>query len=587
MTAMEDVRALVPRTPPEGLKDWVLQACRSELERSGLVYEVEWVEEYEPWARILDERYKPKKIKMVRVKCSCCGESCLLNWGKDGNLEYGFIHPDDEEGEWDHTVTTAGDDARCPICNEKVLVNKRSAIKDYYVTDECHVMSAQLVGEENLLALTGWTVQRRVSKAGFERLETIPSEAYVFSANDCTQLMGWRNSYSGNAGYFITYSKNWRQPRDWKERWGDEEDIFGLTPELVASSCLPHCKLDEYMKPRVGAKHYPVLYLRLYQAHPNVEGLLLHGLPRVLDDLIVKARVLVDRLPPQGRLEIPELDWSKRRPSQMLHLTKEELRMGQTQDWGLMFWELFVQTKRTGELLTSEDIRNAFCLGDEHVSQLVGRGPVAKSIRYLLDQCEALAVEEEDEDPPPCGVPDAQILTDYWTMAENLGRDLADPAVRFPQDLMAAHDRMSELMKQRELDSLASRFRIRRKLLSRYSFAADGLIIRPAASQAELTREGDALHHCVGTYGKRHAAGTTAIFFIRHRSKPGTSYYTLELNEKTLTVRQNRGKYNCARTPEIQAFEELWLRWLKAGAPRDKSGRPIIPDRQGKKGRAA
>lgn len=260
--------------------------------------------------------------------------------------------------------------------------------------------------------------------------------------------------------------------------------------------------------------------------------------------------------------------------------------MAQQQDWGFLFWELFTATKATGELLTAKDIQNAFCLGDEHVSLLVPHGQVAKSIRYLLHQCEALGVEEEDEDPPPYGVPDAQILTDYWTMSETLGRDLTDPAVRWPKDLIDAHDQASKLMKFREKKDTASQFRIRRRLLRKWSFAADGLFIRPAASQLELIEEGDHLHHCVGSYSTKHSSGKTAIFFIRRVTRPREPYYTLQLNEKSLTVKQNRGLRNCARTPEVQAFEDKWLAWVRAGAPRDKSGKPIIADTK-KKGAAA
>ena len=36
-------------------------------------------------------------------------------------------------------------------------------------------------------------------------------------------------------------------------------------------------------------------------------------------------------------------------------------------------------------------------------------------------------------------------------------------------------------------------------------------------------------------------------------------FFTLEFDEKTKTVRQNRGLRNCARTPEVNAFEKAWL----------------------------
>lgn len=584
MGAATDVRALVSRTPPEGLREWTERTCREELNRHGLVYEVEYVRDY-GLLQMLDEWAAPKKVKMVRVTCSCCGESLLLNWAQAGKRGYGFVLPVDEEGDWSHTVTADGDAAECPMCGAKVLVKKRAAIRDYYVVDGCHVMSADVIEQTGELVLTGWTVQRRVHKSGREGLEFVPAEAYVFTASDCFQLMGWRKGYGGKCGYFIQYGP-WRQPREWTETWGWEEDIFGLTPELIGRSCLPHCKLDVYMAPRPGAMHYPVAYLRLYQRHPSVESVLLHGLPRVLDGLIAGRTEAADwKKNDRGCLELPEIDWTQTRPAQMLGLTKEELRMARDQSWERLFWELFVGAKAIGELLTAEDIQNAFYLGDEHLSMLIPRRQVGKSIRYLLRQCQTLACEVDDAGADP--IPDAQILTDYWSMAETLGRDLSAPSVRYPADLIAAHDRAAELMKLKELDGLSELFRIRRRVLKKYAFISHGLLIRPAASQRELTEEGDALHHCVGSYGERHAKGETAIFFIRRVNRPREPYYTLELDEKKLEIRQNRGAYNCRRTPEVEAFEREWLAWVRAGAPRDRNGKPLAVKQYRRKESAA
>lgn len=569
---VRDYRPLVPRKPPEGLREWILKTCWNELDRYGLVYEVDYDDPFCDWPLAIPEECK--RTKMVRVTCSCCGDSMLLNWGKDAKHGYGFVLPDDVEGDWAHTVTAAGEETTCPMCGEKVLVNKRSAIRDYYVSDGCHVMSADVL-DTGELVLTGWTVQRRVYKYKGDSLSIIPSEAYVFTATDCYQLMGWRNGYSGTAGYFIQYGASWRQPEKWRERWGWENGIFGLTPELIDRSCLPHCKLDVYMAERPGAVRYPVPYLRLYQAHPNVEAVLLHGLPRVLDDLI-HAKAGEESWAEQnerGRMELPEIDWTQTRPAQMLGLTREELRMGQARDWGTLFWNLFVGAKRAGELLTDEDIENAFRLGDENVSMLIPWGQVSKSLRYLLHQCLVLAQEVDVADADP--IPDSQLLTDYWTMTEAVGRDLTDPSVRYPQDLVAAHDRATALMRLKGGADMAELFRLRRRALKKYVFISNGLLIRPAATQRELTAEGDALHHCVSTYGEKHAKGQTAIFLIRRASRPREPYFTLELDEKLLKVRQNRGNHNCGRTPEVEAFEKEWLAWVRAGAPRDKNGRPV------------
>lgn len=590
---VRDFRKLIPREPPEGFLEWAAKELCGSLDTYGMLYEQEWVED---WGLdlLLDELAKPRKRRMVRVECSCCGYRDLYHYGKITGWKpggYGFVLPESYAEVEGGTVYGDGENIPCPQCGTPVLIRKRAAVKkngDCFVTASSQAMSAAVVGEDHLLVLTGWVIQRRAGIGGGNHLAAIPAEAYVFSDTECAQLMGWSCGYSGTGGYFTQYARSWRQPKGWKERWGQEEHIFGLTPDLVPQSCLPHCKLWEYMAPRPGAAHYPVAYLRMYQTHPNVEAVLIHGLPRVLDDLILRhTREDVWESNVQGQMDLTELDWSQTRPAQMLHLTKDELRLAQEQDWGVLFWDLFRYSKAAGEALTGQDILNAFYLGDDHVGQLVGRGSVAKSIRYLLQQCgqweDAYEPEPEDEDPEPdAAIPDVQILLDYWSMAEQLGQDLTDAQVRYPRSLLIAHDEAAELMRQRQEAGRANLFRLRRKYLSKWTFAVDGLLIRPARSQKDLTNEGNSLHHCVSTYGNRHAKGESAIFFIRRKSRPGEPYYTLELDEKTLTVRQNRGLRNCPRTPEVRAFEDLWLSWVRAGAPRDERGNPVVTDNERK-----
>ena len=580
---MEDMREQISRDPPEGFLEWAARELAGELDTFGFLYEQEWAEDW-GLEQLLDEWAKPRKRRMVRVECSCCGYRDLYHYGWDYKTGYGFVLPESYTEVEGGAVYGDGENILCPQCGTPVLIRKRADVrkKGYFVTAETKAMSASLVGKGRFLALTCWMIQRQASVGGGSRLVAIPAEAYVFSLTECAQLMGWTNGYSGTGGYFIQYTRSWRQPKGWRERWGQEEHIFGLTPELVAASCLPHCKLDVYMAERPGVRHYPVAWLRLYQEHSNAETVLIHGLPRVLDDLLRKRnREDLWEKNVKGLPELPELDWSQTRPAQILGLTKDELRLGREQDWGMLYWDLYRRSKAAGEVLTGQDIVNAFYLGDEHVGQLVGLGPVARSIRYLLHQCgqweDAYEPEPEDEDPPPDAViPDVQTLIDYWTMAGQLGWDLTDSQLRFPHNLMAAHDEVSAEVAKLAEAGRAQLFRLRRKQLARWSFAWGDMVIRPAASQKELTDEGNSLHHCVSRYGKDHAEGRTAIFFVRRRSKPKESYYTLELDERKLVVRQNRGLRNCPRTPEVLAFEELWLGWVRSGAHRDQLGKPVV-----------
>ena len=66
---MEKVARLVPRTPPDGLTEWA--PVRDGLELWGLVYEAVWVPDY-GLEVLLDEGARPRKCKVVEVRCSCC-----------------------------------------------------------------------------------------------------------------------------------------------------------------------------------------------------------------------------------------------------------------------------------------------------------------------------------------------------------------------------------------------------------------------------------------------------------------------------------------------------------------------------------
>ena len=53
-----------------------------------------------------------------------------------------------------------------------------------------------------------------------------------------------------------------------------------------------------------------------------------------------------------------------------------------------------------------------------------------------------------------------------------------------------------------------------------------------------------------------------ALLMVEHHTDYNIEYVE-QLDEKALVVRQNRGKHNCARTEDVQAFEDAWMAWLK------------------------
>lgn len=578
---MKDYRKIVPRTPPEGLREEMAK----HLDTHGLTYEAMWVEE-DLMGPILEKR-RPRKIKMVRVRCSACGGECILPWAEGMKSRYGFIDPGegwkDRWGDQEGEPMEDGDSTLCPMCKAPVQVIQaaRMGRNGWMATSETGAMTASVL-QDGALALTGWRAQLRVHRDGHEEVAIDPMEAYVFDGRGVCKLTGWVNAYSGHGGYYIQVKREWGQPRDWSETWGEVESIYGLTSELVERSSLPHCKLVEYMSLDHFVRVYPVAYLRLYQMHQQVENLLVSGLPMLLAELIAEeTRSSAWRRNRWGQIFLEEIDWDEREPAKMLGLNREELRMAQDMGWCAFLWRLYIMAREKGERLSEDDLINAHRLGDEGAIDLVEQGPVGKSIAYLLRQIERYGENEETD--PYVVVEEflsVQMLLDYWNMCEALGMDLSDKHVRFPRDLCLAHDQVMERQRERKNELLEEKFRERAETLEKFSFQWDGLIIRAASSQQELNEEGKQLSHCVGTYGEKHASGKSAIFFIRRVDEPGDPFFTLELDEVKLEVLQNRGKCNCARTEEVKKFEAMWMEWIRAGCRRDKDGRPVLPDKK-------
>lgn len=567
----------IPMTPPAGM----LERAAERMEPLHVLwFEPVWLQEG-GLAPVLEER-RPRKEKWVKVSCTACGCSRYAEHVRGGisSGAYGFYEA--ARGE----TIASGDETFCPNCGAAVVAKRAAEVAPtgYHVPCRLHMMSVSVTGKH--LVLQGWCVERRARRDLTEELVARACEAYDFTAEGCERRTAWRIAY-GRGGYFTTYSRYWTTAKHWSEDWGSESEIYGLTPELVARSPLPNCKLDLYMEPRLSAARYPVAWLRLVQAHPQAENLLVNGLPFVLDDLLdaecgQPAWRQSNRF---GTPKLEEIDWRKARPSKMLGLTRDELARAQREGWGSYFWRLYVGAKEHGEIISAETIRAIHELGDEGLLDLVGQAPMRKIVPYLREQFdriegEATAYEDEWGDPPDWPIPDSVVLRDYWAICRELGRDLDDERVRWPFDLPAAHDEIAAEQRawrdRKKAAKLRADFKRRYEKLSAFTFELDGLRIAPVQTADALLDEATQQHHCVWSYADRHASGATAIFLIRRTAAPEISYFTLELDEENLVVRQNRGLRNRDRTPEVERFEALWLAWLRLGRPRNADGTPAV-----------
>lgn len=164
-------------------------------------------------------------------------------------------------------------------------------------------------------------------------------------------------------------------------------------------------------------------------------------------------------------------------------------------------------------------------------------------------------------------------IADLWEMVLAAGGTLND-ADAFPRDARAAHDRLAERVasvknakKDRKIAARA------KKLAKKYGFEFGGLILRPAASAAELVREGQQLHHCVARYVDNYANGDTAIFVLRRAVEPDSPWRTVEISPRSGKVVQDRGLHNDwgqyviddSYRAMLKLFWEAWEERKRAG----------------------
>lgn len=534
---MEEINyeRLIPTTPQKDVVSIAYQAGKFQTEY--LIYKA-------------DCRYIPPEDRnepAVKVVCSACEREFLadkIDAGGCGHscapAPFGWLHPTMNE------AVVSGMHTLCPICGAeaKTLHVGNMGLYGGCVVDDAWVATLSRLpveGKQDRLVLTDWCVRRAVNKRGATRHEVWPYTAWVAEEKKIVRLMGYRKTVSGDISMF----GKWQQRKNLCDVCGAPDVVAPWDPRLLEGTTAANCKLDLYQA--AGGRRL-VSYLALWKRRPAVENLLVQGCGALVEDWIKKEREAYGYR--GGVPKLPAVNWKEKRPARMLRLSTEEFRLLRDGGWSAEDVEMIALVRARGEeLKLPEDLPLLRSYGKYVLEKILsekGGEDFRRILRYLQKQ--------------KCGW---DTLRDYWRMAERLDRDLTDGLVRWPRDLRAAHDRAAREQKHRKDELLAAAFAKRASALEGLSFQAGNLLIRPCRDQAELIGEGKKLHHCVANYAQDHADGRTAILFIRRADEPEEPYFTLEFDEKKLTVRQNRGLRNCGRTPEVEAFEAAWLKWVK------------------------
>lgn len=96
-----------------------------------------------------------------------------------------------------------------------------------------------------------------------------------------------------------------------------------------------------------------------------------------------------------------------------------------------------------------------------------------------------------------------------------------------------------------------------------WDFTYGDFIVKIPTCGEDLIKEGQLMHHCVGSYVDRIVTGETYICFIRHKDKPNKPYITCQINPKTGAIKQYYLAYDrCISSKEDREFRAAYQNYL-------------------------
>ena len=159
---------------------------------------------------------------------------------------------------------------------------------------------------------------------------------------------------------------------------------------------------------------------------------------------------------------------------------------------------------------------------------------------------------------------------DYVKACTHLGLDMTLDKNKFPHDFKRWHDILIDEYRSKLAEEDAEKQKalyeqfasISEKYLPLERSQNDAYIVVIAKSPADLVREGDLLHHCVGrmNYDQRFIREESLIFFIRNKETPDTPFVTVEYSLSKHKVLQCYGDRDSKPTDEVLNF--VHRKWL-------------------------
>ena len=290
-------------------------------------------------------------------------------------------------------------------------------------------------------------------------------------------------------------------------------------------------------------------YLRVYRCHPKlIEHLVKVGFERIVSDIVYRHGMGA------------EIDATQKRTHRILRVNKEDLAMLRELNAGvdtLKAYQQYVKLNLRGrqELLQWQFKNHVHTIPTQWFAYMTAR----KFMRYMDSQLpdymqlkRAFLYRSPMEEA-------ISTYSDYLQMCQGQNYDMKSSQVLFPKHCNEAHDKLSRYIKKCRDEQTKRAFReVYENLAEKANLTSKKLQIVCPKQTDDLITEGQALHHCVGTYIDRVAAKKCLIVFVRRVEEPEKPFVTVEVSNGKIV--QIRGERNSDPTEEVKKFVDLWSR---------------------------
>lgn len=490
-----------------------------------------------------DENYIFYATKMKRAYCTSCKHNFVL---ENKHLHHKTIGVWNNQDEVKHNRVV-----RCPYCN-KYLYAKSEGISRQSLVSVGWSVLVQPNGEE---VLTRYFCHIKDFRIDFHNPLITTSEGYrtVHSADKSTDYM-WAKYKNTNMRwcYYRDRGPYWITPA---ETIQPKTAVLYNTnlQEMVAGTCMKYSVPNIFFEkvandPRNFNSPWIIdNYFNSYRKYPFIEQLLKVGFYRMVQEFLEDSMAQDTDLNKGCNSILGTLGINKYQYNMLRKVGDPSLR-----DLEILRYKPDLKWEEFSTLRYVRD--NGYVNMYKKYIDLMQYTTLHKLCKYISTQ----------------KITHSQDYFDYAGWLEKMDYDMRNEFNLFPKDFINAHDEMSKQyikFKDKQAIEETKRFNHLLAKLKKETEEAEamkldiaGLFIRLPNRLEELKAEGEALHHCVGTYMEKVRKGETMIFFIRKKEEPDKPFYTLEWKGKVI---QCRGSHNCDMTPEVKAFTKVFEEKMK------------------------